>query len=102
MCQASKAWLEACGCDGLALVDNHDIALAHRLGVADLAQLNRRICLLLPEGRTLWGYDAIVGIIDHTLVGRPFVPLLQSTLIHAMATWLYDWVARHRGCAAAE
>lgn len=100
LCQACIAWLEASGRQDIVAVDAADRARAHRLGVADLDQLNRRICLLLPDGRTLWGFDAVIEMLDREAIC--IAPILRRRRMRAIGTYVYDWVAAHRRCGTCQ
>lgn len=99
LCQACIAWLEASGREDIVAVDAADRARAHRLGVVDLDQLNQRICLLLPDGRTLWGFDAVVEIVDPQKISVGLI--LRCSALRAIGAWIYEWVAAHRRCRTA-
>jgi predicted DCC family thiol-disulfide oxidoreductase YuxK len=99
LCQQCRDWLASTGCEAFVIADSNDKLLARRLGVSDLKQLDQRMCLLLADGSTLWGYDALVGLAGQSPAAKSVAPLLRSTPVRAIGRWLYDQIATHRQCA---
>ena len=99
LCRVCRDWLQVrFDADQLQFADAGDRRLARQLGVTDLPQLQRRMCLVSSDGRQFWGYDAL----------RELAREASSTQLERMMGWpliarlgrgMYDWVAAHRSCS---
>lgn len=70
-----------------------------RLGLPE-AQLLTEMRLLLPNGQTFGGADALLEIGRYFWWSRPVVQIGHIPLVHAWLVKVYRWVARHRSCAS--
>lgn len=78
------------------LLDLHDPSVAERFPQVDLEKAMRLMQAVDTAGRVSSGVDAWVEV-GRALPGwRAFAWLLKVPGIHAVAVWLYGWVARNR------
>ena len=70
-----------------------------RLGLPE-AQLLTEMRLLLPDGQTFGGADALLEIGRYFWWSRPVVQIGHIPLVHAWLVKVYRWLARYRSCAS--
>jgi predicted DCC family thiol-disulfide oxidoreductase YuxK len=80
----------------IALVDLHDPGVPGRFPQVDREKALRLMQAVDAAGRVSSGVDAWTGIVDLLPGWRPVAWLLKLPGIHAVAGWVYGWVARNR------
>lgn len=101
-CTLCTMWKESVAASGwrvLRFEDANNAAKARELGVGDTDQLQRRMCLLKPDGTQSWGYDAIVDLLRLGEGTRAIAALLALGPVSRVGRWLYDKLAINRSCA---
>jgi len=100
LCRAWKEWVEqGTSQRPLTFVDANDRQYAQALGIVDVQRLDRQMCLLTAEGTTLWGYDALVGLIQRQPAAGGVAWIMALAPVRTLGHWLYSQVASRRRCA---
>lgn len=98
LCRMWAEWIGASGGRSLRMEDSNAEGRAGELGVKDVAQLRRRMCLLRADGDEAWGYDAVVELVRMIEGSDGVARLMAMAWARRLGWWLYDRVAQSRPC----